>query len=481
LSEIPIFRFFSFLERSMNPILYWHDVALEANRESHTNGKNENTGPTMSSRALALVHLAMHDVYFAINPGIAPYLPAPTPIPLPAATNAAIASAAYCTLSTLFPSQRAFFDRKLAEAPQSTSLASEGHQYGILVAEGILKQRRNDSDAGDIGYSASSGRFRHRPDPDNPQGFHGPFYGKTAHLFATQTVFELDAPPTDARYTAALAEVRRVGIKPELADTLFSGAGPRRSPQETLIGIFWAYDGARGLGTPPRLYNQIVRKIAEKQEAGKPEAIQSAQYARLLAFVNVAIADAGILAWREKYRHDFWRPVIGIREHDESMGPSGSDAVAGIAQDCDPFWLPLGAPKSNETGAKNFTPPFPAYPSGHATFGAAAFQITRLFYGQGASGPDTLCDGIEFVSDELNGVTTDNQGTIRPRHSQKFREGLWGAIRDNGLSRVYLGVHWVFDAFDADDINRYTDNIGGVRLGLNIAGEVFTRGLTPPV
>ncbi len=38
----------------MDPILYWNDVSLEANRISHTNGKDEQTGPTLSSRALAI-------------------------------------------------------------------------------------------------------------------------------------------------------------------------------------------------------------------------------------------------------------------------------------------------------------------------------------------------------------------------------------------------------------------------------------------
>lgn len=40
----------------MDPILYWNEVALEANRVSHTNEKNEQTSPTLSSRALAIVH-----------------------------------------------------------------------------------------------------------------------------------------------------------------------------------------------------------------------------------------------------------------------------------------------------------------------------------------------------------------------------------------------------------------------------------------
>jgi hypothetical protein len=43
----------------MDPILYWNEVALEANRVSHTDRKDEQTlGPTLSARALAIVHLA---------------------------------------------------------------------------------------------------------------------------------------------------------------------------------------------------------------------------------------------------------------------------------------------------------------------------------------------------------------------------------------------------------------------------------------
>jgi vanadium chloroperoxidase len=58
-----------------------------------------------------------------------------------------------------------------------------------------------------------------------------------------------------------------------------------------------------------------------------------------------------------------------------------------------------------------FTPPFPAYPSGHATFGGACFQIARLFYKErdNRSWSSDESDDIEFkfVSDELNGVSRD--------------------------------------------------------------------------
>jgi vanadium chloroperoxidase len=248
----------------------------------------------------------------------------------------------------------------------------------------------------------------------------------------------------------------------------------RRTVDETLIGVFWGYDGSRELGTPPRLYNQIVREVAT-QRANTP-----AQNARLFALINVAMADAGILAWDQKYIHDFWRPVVGIREHDVSMGPTGQ-GNNDIDEECQPDWLPLGAPSTNSTN-KNVTPNFPAYPSGHATFGAAAFHITRLFYGVavGNRNPDNLLQGLEFVSDEHNGVNKDNKGTVRPRHIRNFPNGLWQMILENGRSRVFLGVHWVFDAFAVNQAGNpnLAQNVGGVPLGITIAEDIFNTGMS---
>jgi len=108
----------------MDAILYWNDVALEANKESHTNGLNENTGPTLSSRALAIVHLAMHDAYFGIVTGIYPTYASGLPTPAAeAAPDAAIAAAAYFTLAQLYPRQKAMLDAKLASAPGGRSIA----------------------------------------------------------------------------------------------------------------------------------------------------------------------------------------------------------------------------------------------------------------------------------------------------------------------------------------------------------------------
>ncbi len=461
----------------MDPILYWNDVALEANRVSHSNGKGEQTGPTLSSRALAIVHLAMYDAYAGVinKPAkLPPYLPNLPPPAAGASVDAAVAAAARATLSFLFPSQKDVFDLKHQQAGLEGSGLQEGHAFGLAVAAAMLADRKGDPGAGDQGYASSMDRGAHRQDPDNPgQGFHGPFYGG-AKCFAVKKRHGLAVPPQPGSpdYKTALEEVRVKGIAPELTGTLPNGA-KKRTVDEYLIGVYWGYDGANGLGTPPRLYNQIVREIAIAKK-NKP-----ADNARLFAFVNAAMADSGILAWEQKYLHDLWRPVVGIREHDPSMGPSAGAGANDISNNCDPDWLPLGAPNTN-TLLKNGTPFFPAYPSGHATFGAAAFHITRLFYGvkDGDRKKDDLFDGLTFVSDEFNGVNKDNKGTVRPRHRRSFPNGLWQMIEENGFSRVTLGVHWIFDAFlrKADGTPDYGKNVGGVPLGLAIAEDMFKFG-----
>ena len=95
--------------------------------------------------------------------------------------------------------------------------------------------------------------------------------------------------------------------------------------------------------------------------------LSAIQFARLLALVNVGMADAAMTIWESKYYYDFWRPVAGIRESDPGTGPTGlGDGNPDTIGDTN--FMPLGAPASNLTGP-NFTPPFPAYPSGHAGFG----------------------------------------------------------------------------------------------------------------
>ena len=155
-----------------------------------------------------------------------------------------------------------------------------------------------------------------------------------------------------------------------------------------------------------------------------------------------------------------------------------------FAPDADPSWLPLGAPASNSPGKKNFTPDFPAYPSGHATFGAASLDIARRFLK--AEKLEGKIKDFCFVSSEFDGVTQDNQGTVRPRHTRLFAGNLDAIVDamivENGLSRIYLGVHWSFDAFGKLKPNGSVDPsiyLGGAPLGLKVSESIFKNGIVP--
>lgn len=167
------------------------------------------------------------------------------------------------------------------------------------------------------------------------------------------------------------------------------------------------------------------------------------------------MADAGVAIWESKYHYQFWRPVTGIREAGTGTTDAGDGNAATIG---DPSFTPLGAPTSNLTGP-NFTPPFPAYPSGHAGFGGALFQVLRKFYGT-----DSIA--FTFVSDEYNGLTLDNAGQVRPLVPRSF-SSLSQAEEENGQSRIYLGIHWAFDKTE------------GIAQGRQVADYVFTNAFLP--
>jgi Vanadium chloroperoxidase N-terminal domain len=465
--------------RNVDSILYWNEVAQEADRTTHTTLAPSEAGvrgSAGSSRAFAIVHLAMHDAYFSINPKHPTYLAHLPPVPEGADADSAIAGAAHATLSALYPAQKEFFDTQHAAAglPGGQS-GADGHAFGQAVAAKMLAARQNDPGLGDDGYAASVARGHHRQDPDNPgQGFYAPFYGARSGCFAVTTRHHLAAPPEldSPEYLRTLRQVRSKGIAPQLIGTLPADLLPSRTPTETQLGLFWGYEAAKNIGTPPRHYNQIVQLIAVDQ------ANDIERNARLFALVNAAMGDAGILAFDDKYSYDRWRPVLGIREHDPSTGPT---AVGGdtLDPDADPGWLPLGAQKTNNVGQKNFTTPFPSYPSAHAVLAAAAFQTVRHFYGKADPGPDDLVQRVTFFSDEVNGISVDNTGTVRTRHVRKFPDGLWQMIKENGIRQVFMGIHWESDGFAVDEAGKMdlTQNVGGVRLGICIADDIATHGL----
>ena len=71
-----------------------------------------------------------------------------------------------------------------------------------------------------------------------------------------------------------------------------------------------------------------------------------------------------------------------------------------------------------------------------------------------------------FISDEFNGVTRDNNGTVRPVVERSFTS-LSQAEEENGQSRIYLGIHWAFDKTE------------GIAQGRRVADYVFKNMLRP--
>ncbi|MBW4517188.1 MAG: hypothetical protein KME11_18435 [Timaviella obliquedivisa GSE-PSE-MK23-08B] len=421
-------------------ILFWNQVALDASKVDFSTKEPtdkmmpQQGGPTRNSRALAIVHLAMYDAYAGVVSG-STYLQyetfeKPTSSELLVAQVAAATAATY-TLIALFSNQKDSFLKEhqefLVMLNADAAQVEAGIVWGRIVASKMLVARDKDgSDAPDNAYVPSPLPGKHRPDPVNvTQGFLGPLWGNVKPFGINNLIEKVPGtpPPTldSVEYKTDYNQVYDKG----------RDQGGSRTPGETTIGLYWAYDGARNIGVPPRLYNQVVRAIAMKANATEE------QNAKLFAMINVAMADAGIQCWHEKYTYNFWRPIVGIREADEGWGPTG----IGDGNSCtkgDPDWMPLGAPRTNQPDSPSVTPNFPAYPSGHATFGTTAMHLTQIFL--------CLPDDFEFelVSDELNGESVGRGGAVRTRYNPKLT--IPKAIEENILSRVYLGVHWEFDA-----------------------------------
>ncbi|KAF4627700.1 hypothetical protein G7Y89_g10457 [Cudoniella acicularis] len=551
-------------EWNTNYILFWNSLALDLNRLTTSVSGPGNTPPS-ASRFLAILHIALNDTYFSIHPDksgeATTYLtpnssdPNTNLPPLLGAGDAQQASAGaantvlrqlYTTpdpsIATASTNELAALIQKYLDKVPVLDTLSRSYRFGVAVGQAalnLLDQGLAPFDQDSYRITPGQYKFDDDPtnpvrivpvDPNNPNGpqkairlYLAPFYGLLGKRIAVQ--YEENGQPTEhliadppvgfgtnniKQYDFAIEEVYREGGQPALNTTT-------RTPEQTVAGYFWAYDGSNLIGTPPRHYNQLLRKLAveRRPSSSLTDEANNADFTRLFCLANTAMGDAGIFAWLEKYCFEFWRPLSGVRQ--DLTNPRH-----------DAFWLSLSAPETN-TDEISFKPPFPSYPSGHATFGGAFFQSLRLYYKRrdNLTFADDEPDNIAFSigSDELNGVSrdlrqpyvptqpiTDQQGTVRTNVRQRYFPSLWAGMLENGLSRVFLGVHWGFDAFSPDDVLQSTTikqdgtidykqaqnvtyktlgtrsdrpaagkiyPIGGVPLGIGIANDIFQSNIKP--
>ncbi len=409
-------------------VIDWNDMA---NETLVANVEYQNPG--MATRTMAMLNLAIYDGLAMARSGanlFYDYGVGHTSPGYAASGTAAAAQAAYTVLSSIYQDPTGSISSRLASSLSTVADGvekTEGIALGTMIGNSILQSRANDGYNVSVPYQPNPAAGHWQPDPINPgQQAWGPNWRNvTPFALDSGTQFMPPPPPelTSKAYADAFNEVKSLGA-------LNSAT---RTAEQTQIADFWAYDRV-GMGTPIRLYNESLQTIAI-QQGNTVE-----QNAELFAKAAVSMADAGIVAWNSKFEFDLWRPVTGIRNADMDGNPN---------TDADANWVPLGAPGGS---GNNFTPPFPTYLSGHATFGGALFETLKEFYGT---------DAIAFTlaSDELIGVQ---------RNFTTFSE----AMAENGRSRVYMGIHWNFDDLQGQ--------LTGQQVASYVSGRPFVSAVPEP-
>ncbi len=333
--------------------------------------------------SFAMVQGAVFDAVNAIEGGYEPYLSSPE-ADGSESTDAAVATAAYRVLVTLFPGQQStlqpLYDASLAAVPDGTS-EDAGVAIGEATAQAMLHERVGDGRAGSpvIDRGDSPGEWRPElpnfaEDPASWAGNVRPF------LMDSMDQFRSDGPNalTSRAYAEDFNEVKSIG----------AANSTTRTADQTDSAIFWQDHGVA-------LWNRIQRSLATSHS------LTGAEAARLFATTNLAGADGVIACWNDKNYFNFWRPMTAIRQ----AGTDGNRAT-----EADPNWAPLIA-----------TPPFPDHPSGHGCVSGAIVHTMQNFFGT---------DKVAFTAFSNNSMTT------------RSFDRLSTALKEIIDCRVWAGIHF---------------------------------------
>ena len=343
---------------------------------------SQGTNPMAHSRILAILHASIHDALNAIDRRYASYTPG-----LPAARNAhpdaAVAAAAREVLVRLLPDQAA-----LVEAAYGSALAgildgaakTAGIATGQAAAQATLNRRQDDGAASaGIPYVPGTAPGEYQFTP--PFDFAAqPGWGRVTPFVIRREDHALEGPPalSSQAYAREFADIRAIG----------SITSTTRSAEQTEIAKFWYEDSTLGWN---RIANTVVRQ----------RGIDAWEAAHAFALVHFAMADGFVAGFDQKYKHRFWRPETAIRAAATDGNPHTEPDVS---------WKPL-----------LITPPVPDYPSTHTVLGWAAAEVLIDLFGDR--------ERYSLTSLTLPGVT------------RQYR-GFSMAAEENGLSRMYAGIHF---------------------------------------
>ena len=409
---------------SDNVVFYWVDAALEQIRDHRE-------PPPRSAYILGLVaatgFLAANGVERAYGEpyGIGDGPPSADP---EVAYGVAFSMAAEEAFQQPFFRERNAF-LKLFPDGEAKSL---GVQWGRTVGRMVLDQRTDDgSEPSEVNYYL--GRYVRRQDvlqwsPTAP--YYGaspgpafPSFGRclfpghgqiTPWTMTNGSQFRVTGfhDPRSPEFAEEFNTVRRLGGMDSTTRTV----------DESEIALFWE-DGPWGITNPGHFLYIAIQLLQDR-------GLSFIELARAVALVGMTQCDASICSWDNKYLHDILRPETAIRDR------------AALFDNPDPRVEP-------ENGWHSYipTPEFPAYTSGHATFGAAAAEMIALFLGQ---------DDIAFSGRAPDYVLWPQLQGVR-RHWTSLSH----MAEENAMSRLYGGVHWAID------------NDRGLVTGREIARQAF--------
>jgi hypothetical protein len=366
--------------QTLNPALEWNEIARQVIVVPALS-------PVQQTRAMAIVHVAVHDAVNAITGDYEQYRPTGA-APAGASPEAAAIAAAHRALigisgvSNFLTSSYA-----LSLAAHDISPADPGLGFGRSVADEILGLRQQDG--------AAQAAFPYLPPDVGDVGIWAPIsaaasaqallpgWGQvTPWVLRSGSQFRPDAPPAldSERYAADYNEIVDLGA--EVSST--------RTDQQKQIALFWR-------ASPTALWNPILRKAIQYRD------LDLSATARVMGLFYLAAADASVACWDAKYFYNAWRPQPAIINGDAD----GNDATAGV-----PAWRPLVP-----------TPPHPDYASGHTANSGAMAYVLAVIFG----------DAPGFT---IEATSTQNVGFVRSWET--FSQGVQEVID----ARVYSGIHF---------------------------------------